>query len=746
MENQPPQNPQMNKPQPAVPPQSGTQQTGPAQGAAKPTVVAALPKSQTKSSRRFVIGCLSAFGCSLFLFLGVLFAFLAFGSSTNPIFGFLGVAPGEVVNVLITLVNLIFLVLVFASFIFVVIGIFKITTAKKDDKDAKRKGAFFTFGSLAIMLFLIFVWIFAYFFLAQKRTVSPTVSIATDPARTINLTAPISIKFDGSKAPINKNTFDILGYSWDFGDKSTATGNPQTHTYYDIGNFTVKMGVLVKEKATAKEQTVDFTRDVTIQNALPKVVITANKLFKDRKENASPPLSVTFDALKSISPPELKGFTPLMVAFDATATSAPNGEISDFSWDLDGDGTYNENDSTVFGKTQWTYADAGTYKVGLQVTDSHGAVVKNDAALTITVASSDSPIAVMKIQDFEGTELETNKGYLFSGADSTTPNGQITAYEWDFGDSGKATTRSATHIYKTAGEYDVTLKVTDSNKKSGTVTQHFTVKGAAAPPLPGLKTTPEAVNGIVSGQAPFSVIFDASASTDPNNDIIEYGWDFNGDGKTDDANAITSHTFATPGSYNVSLTVSDATNLGAKSQIVVKVDPPALKADLSSDTVAGVVPLTVHFDASGSSDPSGKIVNYQWEFGDGGQPRIDTAKVAHQYTQVGTFTAKVTVITAENKRATTQLLINVRPVPVSACFEASALSGKAPLSTEFDPTCSTGTVVKYHWNFGNLSQSADRKPTFTFKDPGVFEVTLDVADSQNVVSSFTKKITVEEAP
>lgn len=708
-QNQPPQNkPAGTTPQATPQPQTQAQAGAPA---AKPA--AALPKDQTKSNRKFVIGCVSAFGCALFLFLGVLFAFLAFGSTENPIFGFLGVPPGEVVNVLITLVNLIFLVLVFVSFIFVVIGVFKITTAKKEDREARRRGTVFTFASLAIMVFLIFVWIFAYFFLAQKRTVAPRVAIATEPLKTTGLTAPVKIKFDASKAPINKRQFDILSYRWNFGDGSEATGNPQTHTFTQLGNFKVTVTANLKEKGTAKEQDVQFTKDVTIANVLANVIIKA-----DPK----------------------KGEAPLTVNLDGSDSSSENGEIIAYAWDLNGDGRY---DDATDAKTKVTFDKVGSHTVGLRVTDSTGAFATSE--IEIEVLPADTPVAVITVEGVEGTELEVNKAYLFSAARSLTPSGQIEKYQWEFGDSGKASTRTATHAFKIPGEYDVTLTIIDSNKKKGETTQRFILKAPSTPPLVGLKTTPDQVNGVVIGQAPFSVIFDASQSKDINDDIVEYSWDFDGDLKTDDANAVTSHTFSAPGTYNVSIIVTDASNLSTKSQIVVKVDPAALKAELGAVPIAGVVPLTVHFDASGSSDPQGNIVNFEWDFGEGGTPLFDTAKVSHQYTKIGTFRATVTVITSENKRASAQILINVRPVAVRACFEPSVTTGKAPLGVEFDPTCTTGTIVRYNWNFANLSKSTERKPTFTFKDPGQYTVTLEVADSQNIVNSFVRTITVESS-
>ncbi|HMR01096.1 MAG TPA: PKD domain-containing protein, partial [Candidatus Gracilibacteria bacterium] len=151
---------------------------------------------------------------------------------------------------------------------------------------------------------------------------------------------------------------------------------------------------------------------------------------------------------------------------------------------------------------------------------------------------------------------------------------------------------------------------------------------------------------------------------------------------------------------------------------------------------------TVTFDASSSSYPTGQIVSYEWDFGDGSPKRIDVAQVTYKYTKIGTFTASVTAIASDNTRSTTEIPINVRPVPLTACFSALPESGQAPLEVEFDPNCSSGTVASYSWDFGDGSSTKTRKPTHVFNTPGSYSVVLEVADNQNVIDTFTKNILV----
>jgi len=68
------------------------------------------------------------------------------------------------------------------------------------------------------------------------------------------------------------------------------------------------------------------------------------------------------------------------------------------------------------------------------------------------------------------------------------------------------------------------------------------------------------------GQAPLSIEFNASASTDPNGDALTYAWDF-GDGATGSGETV-SHTYTAAGEYTVVLTASDGVLTGTDSLTV----------------------------------------------------------------------------------------------------------------------------------------------------------------------------------
>ena len=84
-------------------------------------------------------------------------------------------------------------------------------------------------------------------------------------------------------------------------------------------------------------------------------------------------------------------------------------------------------------------------------------------------------------------------------------------------------------------------------------------------------------------------------------------------------------------------------------------------ASLTATSQAGVSPLTVNFDASGSHDPDGDIVSYQWDFESDGtiDQTTTTPAVSHVYTAVASYTAQVTVVDNEGNSDTATLTVRV---------------------------------------------------------------------------------------
>jgi len=120
--------------------------------------------------------------------------------------------------------------------------------------------------------------------------------------------------------------------------------------------------------------------------------------------------------------------------------------------------------------------------------------------------------------------------------------------------------------------------------------------------------------------------------------ITAWEWDF-GDGTTSgEQNPL--HTYAEPGLYTVSLTITDesgAQSTETKEEFIAVDTAPALQAEFMADTLYGSTKTLVRFQDQSSGD----ITSWHWDFGDG----VTSAErnPQHAFRSTGTFTVTLTV-------------------------------------------------------------------------------------------------------
>ena len=144
-----------------------------------------------------------------------------------------------------------------------------------------------------------------------------------------------------------------------------------------------------------------------------------------------------------------------------------------------------------------------------------------------------------------------------------------------------------------------------------------------------------------------TVDFDGSSSSGTK---ISYEWDFDAnDGmQVDSTEQNPTYTYPEPGTYTVTLTVTDKFGTtGTTNQAVTVPCEPVNSPPVASFTYSST-DLICNFDGSGSYDTDGSISTYDWAFGDGSTgPGIT---VSHTYQEAGTYTVALTVI--DNEGAT----------------------------------------------------------------------------------------------
>jgi PKD repeat protein len=354
--------------------------------------------------------------------------------------------------------------------------------------------------------------------------VAPTAVAGATPG---SGTVPLEVSFSSAGSTDSDGT--IAGYEWDFSDGSAvSTDADPIHTYTTAGTFTATLTVTDDDGATDTA-----TIDVVV----------------DPVPNVAPEAGASADVTS--------GIAPLPVAFSGASSIDSDGTIAGYEWDF-GDGSPVATGVDV----NHTFTAVGTFTVTLTVTDDDGA--QDSTTLTIETVANQFPTASAAGTPTVGiAPLAVD----FTSGGSTDPDGTIAGYEWDFGDgSPVAAGPSPSHTFSTAGEYTVTLTVTDDRGATDTDTVVITVVANQAP-------TAVANADVQSGARPLTVSFSSSASVDPDGSIVSYEWDF-GDGSPVSNDPAPTHVYD-EGVWQATLTVTDdlgATDTSAAITITAIVD------------------------------------------------------------------------------------------------------------------------------------------------------------------------------
>lgn len=156
------------------------------------------------------------------------------------------------------------------------------------------------------------------------------------------------------------------------------------------------------------------------------------------------------------------------------------------------------------------------------------------------------------------------------------------------------------------------------------------------------------------------VSFSGLTSKDPEDGGLTYAWSFGADGAAE--GGVVVKRFTTPGTRNVTLVVTTARGATDTTTITVDIEArnSAPAARLVIDPVIQRAGRPVTFDASGSMDPDGGALTYEWDFGDGTTvPQRSTPKAEHTYARPGLYAATVTVRDPEGLISSASRLVGI---------------------------------------------------------------------------------------
>ncbi len=580
-------------------------------------------------------------------------------------------------------------------------------------------------------------------------TVNP-LPIAGFTASTECLGGP-SLFADNSTIPSGS----INNWNWNYGDGSTGTGSTSSHSYTSPGNYvatlivsstagcidtataSVNVNPVPQARFNAPEvcegDSMSFYNTTIINNGIISDIAWdfgdgATSTLSDPKHIYQNPgqyvvtLTVgsdqacqdTYTDTVTVNQRPVAAILTAASCNGSAATFTDNstvgiGSVTGWYWDF-GDGTGSNDQNPLH-----TYGNSGAYPISL--------IAISDKGCSDTT-SSNTTVFNLPVAAFTTGANCLGNATNFNDA-SSVPSGTITGWNWDLGDGSTSSAASPSHTYAATGTYPVTLVVTSSTGCTDTVTQSINVY-----PVPTANFAGS--NVCLNDQTAF---FDQSQVV--GGSAFSFAWTF-GDGSTDTSGTPT-HTYASAGSYNVTLVVT--TPFGCTNTV----SKPIQVYDLpTANYVSGDVCLnspTLFMDASTIS--SGTITGWSWNLGDGNSSSAQNP--SHFYGTPGTYPVTLEVTSNFGCKTTVvdsvQIFAQPTPLPTSGTDCVNNSISFADTSSGPD-----NIITTYDWDFGGGNTSALANPSYVFTSAGTHTVSLTTTNASGCKATSTVDVTVSPLP
>ncbi|PZF74011.1 PKD domain-containing protein [Taibaiella soli] len=531
--------------------------------------------------------------------------------------------------------------------------------------------------------------------------------------------------------------------AWSFGDNSSGTGSPVSHTYSNAGNYSTVMIVTdghgCKDTANiplpAAQVTPDFQgpteacvdEPVTFNQTTSPPVISYSWDFGDGASasgftaphvyTTAGTYTVTMTAFNGgcsvtksktivIHPKPVINFTasPLNPCPSPTPIQFTNGTTgaTSYTWNF-GDYTATSNQTDPL----HTYMSDANFDVKLVATTQYGC------------KDSLTKYSYIKINPFNAAIMADKLGGCIPVTINFSSNSNgypyaVTSQTWDFGDGTSGSTQSAVqHTYPDSGTYYVTLTLHTANGCSKILTQ--TVH-CGVPPTANFSAAP--LVACVKEPVQF---FDSSSTNTTN-----WEWDF-GEGNSSQQNPT--HAYSIPGTYTVKLT---AYNNGCPDSMVktnyVHINFPKSKATFSysCDTA-----LKVNF-----TNNSLGATGWLWDFGDG--TTGSSFNASHTYPAIGNYTALL-ITWNDTTGCHDTLAMQLTIVGLVPYFSTTDTNICRDRQLKFTSSVTGGAPTRYDWTV-NGSTWYDTTANFDYKFvySGIYTVAITVRDIHDCYQTYTR--------
>ncbi|MFY0674272.1 MAG: PKD domain-containing protein [Bacteroidia bacterium] len=567
-------------------------------------------------------------------------------------------------------------------------------------------------------------------------TTLTTLSVSPNPSANFtysNACAYDTVKFANTSSI---SSGSLTGFSWDFGNNTSASTRQTSNVYGTSGFYQVKM--IAESDAGCKDSVTKTVEAYTVPSArftASNVCDDESMSFNNLSSGAStyawdfgdmmgtsttstPAYTYATDGnydvelIASTSNGCMDTFTTQVTVYALptaafTAADVCDGEevsfnntssgASSYSW------SYGDGKGSSLASPKHEYAAANTYTVELIATTS------NSCADTVSnsVIVKANPVVSISASDectYDAVSFSNNT----TGAST---------YAWSFGDGNSSTTMSPNHTYASAGTYNAVLTATSS----GSCSTKDSISVEAFP--------------VPSASFTVAAACDGEASSFSNNSSISTGtlnhaWDF-GDNSGTSNNTSPTYTYGSANTYTVEL-ISTSNN-GCKDTATASAVVNALPTpDFSASNVCLGNAMSFSNNSSGAS-------SYSWDFDDGNSST--STSPSNTYTTAGKYSVVLTATSSAGCSDDLTKVIEVYSLPTASFTATNECLGDAMSTTNLSSGAST-----YAWNFGDGNSSTASAPTHTYSASGNYTVTLTATTTNSCTDQTTASISVYSLP
>ena len=459
------------------------------------------------------------------------------------------------------------------------------------------------------------------------------------------------------------NSIGAQTWFWDFGNGDTSILQNPVYIYPDTGTYQVTLRVT---NDSCKNR---ITKTIYVLRERPDFIVTQTETCNES-----------------------------IAVFTAAGDSLRASNIQAFTWTFNGQSSVSTFDSSIVK----SFSRSRTYSVGLSIADLNGCFFNIQKSIDIKIGG---PEAIF------GPAFQTAcLGDTLSFTDSSIikPQNTIAQWVWSFGDGLPETFTQPPfkHVYKNTGVFNVSMKVTDINGCSDSVTITNAVRVFG--PFADFVST----DTIICTLAPVQF---TNISTGIG---LKYRW-FLGE---NDSTAVVNprKAFSNAGNFSITLRITDTANCVAEVTKPSFIKAGGQKAGFSiSDSVASCPPIRINFN-----NQSNNAISYAWNFGNGNTSTL--LNPVQTYNTPGNFRARL-IITG-NGGCTDTLIRNINIGGPTGTFTYGPLIGCPPLKVDF--TSTRQNVKSFIWDFsdGQTEFSVDSTISHLYLNPGLYRPRVILED------------------